>query len=302
MNDSFDLLIFGDIVVDNFYEVNEIPEINKSADVINHKRFYGGMGANTAVCASALGLKTSFVGVVGSFGDEKECVSYMKERGVDIHLNVILGETAHSMFFKKEKVHKFISFLHKGIAEKTDEIKIGKENIELIKKTGAIFMPRTYLNLQKKVSMHCKNKFLIYNPGYGVFNFKKIPEDFYRILKNTDVLVLNKHEYEWLKERGFDFEFRMGPAAFLITKGSYGCKIFAKGIYEDIPKFKTKVVDTAGAGDAFNAGFIAGHLQGFNLIEAVKIGNATASFIVEKWGCQTNIPSWEGVMGRYERM
>ena len=196
-----DLLVFGDIVVDNFYEVNEIPKINKSAEVLTHQRFYGGMGANTAVCAASLGLKTSFVGVVGSFGDERECVSYMKERGVDIRLNVILGETAHSMFFKNNG--KFISFLHKGIAEKTDEIKIGEENRKLIKNSNAVFMPRTYLTLQKKVARYCKNKFLIYNPGYGVFNFKKIPDDFYKILRNTNVLVLNEHEFEWLKERGF---------------------------------------------------------------------------------------------------
>jgi len=292
-----DLLVFGDIVVDNFYEVNEIPEVNNSAEVISHKRFYGGMGANTAVVSASLGLKTSFVGVIGSFGDEKECLEYMKKRGVDIHLNVILGETANSLFFKNN--NRFISFLHKGIAEKTDEIKIGKENIELIKNSNVVFIPRTYLNLQKKVARYCKNKFLIYNPGYGVFNFKKIPEDFYKILKNTDVLVLNEHEFERLKGLGFDFEFKMGPSAFLITKGARGCKIFAKGTYENVFPFKTKVVDTAGAGDAFNAGFIAGHLRGFKLVDSVKIGNATASFIVEKWGCQTNIPSWKVVMERY---
>lgn len=308
MNNSFDLdlLIFGDIVVDNFYEVNEIPRVNKSAEVINHKRFYGGMGANTAVCAASLGLKTSFVGVAGSFGgsfgDENECYEYMKERGVDIHLDVILGETAYSLFFKNINNNKFISFFNKGIAEKTDEIKIGKENRKLIKNSNAVFMPRTYLTLQKKIARYCKNKFLIYNPGYGVFNFKKIPEKFYKILKNTDVLVLNKHEYEKLKGLGFDFEFKMGPGAFLITKGSQGCKIFAKNTYEDILPFKTKSVNAAGAGDAFNAGFIAGHLRGFNLIESVKIGNATASFIVEKWGCQTNIPSWKEVVERYEQI
>ncbi len=293
-----DLLVFGDIVVDNFYEVNEIPKINKSAEVISHKKFYGGMGSNTAVVAASIGLKTSFVGVIGSFGNEKECFEYMKERGVDIRLKVILGETAQSMFFKSGD--KFISFFHKGIAEKTDEIDIGKENIELIKNSDYIFMPRTYLTLQAKVAKYCKNKFLIYNPGYGVFNFNKIPEDFYKILKNTEVLVLNEHEFEWLKERGFDFEFKMGPSSFLITKGAKGCRIFAKGTYEEVLPFKTKVVDAAGAGDAFNAGFIAGHAKGFSLIDSVKTGNATASFIVESWGCQTNLPTWKKVMERYK--
>ncbi|MCK4492395.1 MAG: hypothetical protein KAU03_07205 [Candidatus Altiarchaeales archaeon] len=59
-------------------------------------------------------------------------------------------------------------------------------------------------------------------------------------------------------------------------------------------------MDASGAGDAFNAGFITAHLRGYDIYDSVKIGNATASFIIEKWGCQTNLPAWEGVMGRYE--
>ncbi len=45
-----------------------------------------------------------------------------------------------------------------------------------------------------------------------------------------------------------------------------------------VPSFETKIVDTIGAGDAFDAGFIAGSVQGFTLVDAVQWGNAVAAF------------------------
>ena len=66
--------------------------------------------------------------------------------------------------------------------------------------------------------------------------------------------------------------------------------------------YKTRVVDASGAGDAFNAGYIAGILRGHDTYTAVKLGCAAASFVIEQWGCQTNLPTWEAVMKRYGEM
>jgi sugar/nucleoside kinase (ribokinase family) len=70
----------------------------------------------------------------------------------------------------------------------------------------------------------------------------------------------------------------------------------------DVPAYRTNVVDASGAGDAFNAGLIAAHLRGYDIYEAVKVGNATASYIVEEWGCQTNLPTWNQVLERYSKI
>lgn len=299
--DKIDLLVFGDTAIDHFYEVEQIPKANNAADVVKARQFYGGMGANTAVVAHALGLKTGLVSVIGT--DAEDYRKYMENLGIRLYLKGIFGDTTKSIFFKDKEDQ--ISFFYKGVTEKLDELDFKKDlglSSDDLENTKCIYMARTYLELQRKVAQHCKSIFLVYNPGYGVFRFQTIPNVFYRILKNTDVLVLNHHELQHLKGIGFKLGFNLGPSVFLITRGGMGCNIYSKNAEINVPAFETKVVDAAGAGDAFNAGFIAAHVRGFEIYNAVQLGNATASFIVEEWGCQTNLPTWDRVMERFRRL
>ena len=38
-----DLLVFGDTAIDYFYEVDAFPKPNTAAEIVNSRRFYGGM-------------------------------------------------------------------------------------------------------------------------------------------------------------------------------------------------------------------------------------------------------------------
>jgi sugar/nucleoside kinase (ribokinase family) len=62
------------------------------------------------------------------------------------------------------------------------------------------------------------------------------------------------------------------------------------------------VEDATGAGDAYRAGFFAGLQNGADLERCGLIGSATASYIVEKKGPQTNIPTWDEIEERIERL
>jgi sugar/nucleoside kinase (ribokinase family) len=53
-----------------------------------------------------------------------------------------------------------------------------------------------------------------------------------------------------------------------------------------VPAFPTSVVDTLGAGDAFDAGFIAAHLAGGDMREALRWGNAVAALKVRRPGAR----------------
>ncbi|MEM4347340.1 MAG: PfkB family carbohydrate kinase [Candidatus Altiarchaeota archaeon] len=295
MNEKLDLLVFGDTAIDHFYEVDSIPKINNAAEILRSQSFYGGMGANTAVVATNLGLKVGLFSVIGT--DAEDYVNYMRNLGVKLFFKGVFGDTTRSLFFKAND--KSISFFYRGVTSCLNDLEVDEE---LIENSKCIYMARTYLKLQKKVSKFCRNKLLVYNPGYGVFKFDKIPDDFYTILKRVDILIMNKHELDHLEKLGFKLNSNLGPEVFIITIGSKGCDVYSKQTQIRIPAYQTKVVDTSGAGDAFNAGFITAYLKGFELYDAVKIGNVTASFIVEKWGCQTNLPTWDAIIERYKRM
>jgi sugar/nucleoside kinase (ribokinase family) len=68
-----------------------------------------------------------------------------------------------------------------------------------------------------------------------------------------------------------------------------------------IPSVATKVVDTTGAGDCFNAGFLAGLWQDMDLESCARMGAACASFCIEAVGGTTGIPSLDKVRERAEK-
>jgi len=295
---GLDLLVFGDTAIDNFYEVERLPKADEAADVGRGGRFYGGMGANTAVCANNLGLSVGLVSVIGT--DAEDYRNYMASQGIRMYLKGIFGDTTKSMFFKTEKEQ--ISFFYKGVTEQLDDLDpIAEFGKHIVKGVDFVYMARTYLNMQKRVCQSFTEAEKVYNPGYGTFHFDKIPAKFRSIVKGSNVVILNHHELAHLKKLGYKVKPAPGQT-FIITRGIDGARVYMKNSRVDIPSFKTQAIDASGAGDAFNAGFIAGRRRGYDILDSVRFGNATASFIVEKWGCQTNLPAWEQVMERYGRI
>ena len=53
------------------------------------------------------------------------------------------------------------------------------------------------------------------------------------------------------------------------------------------------VEDTTGAGDAFRGGFYSGLWRSMPQRDCLLLGAATASFVVERQGPQTNVPTFE---------
>jgi len=298
-SEKLDLLVFGDTAIDYFYEVDRLPKLNEAAEVRLSRRFYGGMGANTAVVANSLGLKVGLTSVIGT--DAEDYRAYLENIGVKLYLKGIFGDTTKSMFFKSNGSE--ISFFYKGVTEKLDELDLEKEfGLSMFKKTDAVYMGRTYLKLQKQVVKYSKDKLIVYNPGYGVFGFDKMPNDFHAVVREVDILILNRHELQHLESLGFNIRKTKGPKTFIVTKGDKGCSIYTRSTEVDVSPYKTKLVDASGAGDAFNAGFITALLRGYEVYDAVRIGNATASFVVEEWGCQTNLATWKDVLERYSKI
>ncbi len=56
------------------------------------------------------------------------------------------------------------------------------------------------------------------------------------------------------------------------------------------------VVDTVGAGDAFNGALAVALAQGKSLKEAVQWGTVAGALAVTKNGAQSSLPSWESFM------
>jgi len=66
------------------------------------------------------------------------------------------------------------------------------------------------------------------------------------------------------------------------------------------PIIRVDVADPTGAGDAYRAGFLTAYDSGYDPLTACRIGTTAASFVVERVGCQTNLPDWSRMKARYE--
>ena len=130
------------------------------------------------------------------------------------------------------------------------------------------------------------------------------------IFKLCDYITPNESETEALTgmpvatvdeaRRAADALLAKGVGTAIITLGERGALIHDGAISELVPAFKVgKVVDTTGAGDAFNGGFAAALARGFTPLEAVRFGCAVASISVTRPGTAPSMPSLEEVMALY---
>src|SRR5262249_55421479 len=76
----------------------------------------------------------------------------------------------------------------------------------------------------------------------------------------------------------------------VVTLGEHGAQWVRKTESVYIPPFKVNVVDTTGAGDAFNGGLAVALGEGKELDEAIRFANATAALSTTRPGTAASMP------------
>jgi ribokinase len=76
----------------------------------------------------------------------------------------------------------------------------------------------------------------------------------------------------------------------VVTLGAQGAQYVRQDATGVIPTFKVNVVDTTGAGDAFNGGLAVALAEGKPLTEAIAFANATAALCVTRPGTAPSMP------------
>jgi sugar/nucleoside kinase (ribokinase family) len=81
-----------------------------------------------------------------------------------------------------------------------------------------------------------------------------------------------------------------GPRVVVVTRGAGGAMAMDQHGFATQQAFPGPVVDTTGAGDTFNAAFLAATLDGEDLQHAVRFGCAAASCTVAAVGARSHMP------------
>ena len=82
-----------------------------------------------------------------------------------------------------------------------------------------------------------------------------------------------------------------GVKRVVITMGGMGAFIAEDGNGTMTPAFKVNAIDTTGAGDAYNGGFVTALAEGREIKDAARFAAATAALSVQKMGTTPSMPT-----------
>jgi sugar/nucleoside kinase (ribokinase family) len=109
-----------------------------------------------------------------------------------------------------------------------------------------------------------------------------------KLLRNLDVFLPNRQETlrmtgETSVEAALNVLGSLCPLV-VVKAGSEGAYAYQHGEIVQVPPIPVKVIDTTGAGDCFNAGFLTAWLEDRPLIECLQWGNIVGGLSTQKHG------------------
>ena len=303
-----EICVLGDAAVDL---IVHLPENRHGERVMAHvpALYPGGSGANTAVALARLGISTQFIGKIGNdhygqiirkdFSNENVGVDQLI---TDIQLSTICvfafidqdGERYLWEWPRDHKAYTSISF---------DEI-----NLHDIKKAGWLHITGLLLSKEsngRKTALDiltwAKSNGIISSLDLNLRVNENTIDCRYReillsAISNSDYILGSREEFALLDDSHDWQNLAKNLANFgkvvVVRNGKGGSILLSK--YQRLSSigFHVDVVDTVGAGDVFNAGFIAALLKNHDFATALQWGNAVAGYTISKEGARA-CPSLE---------
>ncbi len=117
------------------------------------------------------------------------------------------------------------------------------------------------------------------------------------MLPHTDLLLVGDDEARALWGREDEKFVRelaaAGPREVVLKRGGEGCLGLVEERLIAQPVFDVEEVDSIGAGDAFDAGYLAGHLWGLDAEQRLRVANAMGALSVATLGDYEGLPDRE---------
>jgi len=296
---ALDVIGFGALNVDKLFKVNRIAAAEEESFVTDHAEACGGSAANTVVSLARLGRKVGFIGKIARDSEGRMLIGDFDREGVDTKGIIIArrGRSGKVMGFVDRDGQRAL-YIDPGVNDALSFKEIDTKyasNTRFLHLTS--FVGDKSFQTQKKLLEKLPERVkLSFDPGalyarVGMVKLKPIIDRAYLIMPNAGELALltGKTDYKM----GAKLLFEKGVRVLAVKLGSKGCYVTDGKESHVVEPFRVKVVDTTGAGDAFDAGFILGLLFQKSLYEAGRIGNFVASRCIAAMGARLGLPTLE---------
>ncbi|MDA9613240.1 ribokinase [Paracoccaceae bacterium] len=293
------VLVLGVFVADTAYRASRMPKMGETILGNSFVLGPGGKGSNQAVAAGKLGADVTIITRLADDDFGKMAKQTWQNANVKGAIKYSTNSyTGAAFIFIDDKTGDNAIIISPGAASEISLSDI-HDNSEIISSTDVFLtqleQPIEVAQEGLKVAKE-NNKITILNPAPAV----RLPKEIFGL---CDFITPNETETEALTglpvrnekeaETAAKFLTELGVKTPIITMGEQGAFLYEYGL---IPAFNAgRVVETTGAGDAFNGGFAVALSEGKSALEAVKFGCATASISVTRAGTAPSMPTRDEV-------
>ena len=302
------IVILGVFVADTTYRAERAPRMGETVLGNSFALGPGGKGSNQAVAAAKLGADVTFLSKLGRDPFADMALKTWADAGVKTRVTQSdESYTGAAYIFVEEATGDNAIIICPGVAA-TIAVSDIEANADLIG-SASLFMTQLEQPMDAAVCAleiaRAAGVRTVLNPAPA----SSLPEG---MLALCDYVTPNETETEVLTgvavnsqddaRRAGDIFLSKGVGAAVITLGERGALFHSARQSELVPSVKAApVVETTGAGDAFNGGFATALARGDDPVAAVRYGCATAGISVTRPGTAPSMPTFaevEELMGR----
>lgn len=292
------VVVFGSFVVDLTSRSKGLPVPGQTIMGSAFKMGAGGKGSNQAVAAHRAGANVTLITKVGRdvFGDV--ALNFYRDEGMDARHVLIdeARETGIALIMVDE-----VSAQNKIVVVPGACATITAKDVESARgviEGASVLLCQLETNfdaLSKAIDIaHRAGVTVVLNPAPAA----QVPEE---IFSKVDIVTPNETEAQALTgvsvktqedaARAADVFMAKGVKQVVITLGAMGAFATDGTRSELLSRIPVEAIDTTGAGDAFNGGFVTALSEGKNLFDALRFGNATGALSVTKLGTAPSMPA-----------
>lgn len=299
------LIITGSIAYDYLmkfpgeFSEHILPEhthnINLSFIVNSFEKRRGGTAGNMSYTLGLLQTPHLLYAYAGE--DFEEYGEAFKKLGIDLS-GVQIDKTDHTAtgFAMSDKSQNQIWGFYYGAAGKSAELRLDKV---ATKKDLVVVGPQGAAGSMAFINQAIKFEIpYLFDPGFILTQVTA--EDLALGLKHATYIIGNNYEIQLMKKRISAWDTITKDKIIITTLGERGAQIKTnEREYNILPTITMNVAMTAGAGDAWRGGFLAGLERNFDLQICGQMGAVAGAYAVEHLGTQEHFYTKEEFAKRY---
>ena len=273
--------IIGDLAVDNI--VYQDISFQKGGNLLleDIQTYPGGVAGNIAFYLKQCGIEPVVYSAVGDDEEGKFLTDDLKERKISTeHVKVLKGKTGFLIIIVDSSGERtMIGSKGAAYAFNISSRNIVSSSPSWIHISGYVLLGKYGNDVWKAAVSSSKKLNIPLSLGLEGIHKGKFDD-----VDTASILLCNRMEFENFFNDGFDEVAKKAKTKIVVKADREGCYILDGNVKRIEGERVQKVIDTTGAGDAFDAALIASLLKYRDLEESCKVANLFAAQKVKKRG------------------